>query len=207
MITDRYFANMALEAETVTVWPIAGQLFHALLFSGDPGEITISCRGSESFLDWVMDADIIDPDIFNHSDFGPIHSGFDRSTAQCFPAILAAVNGLVVNTTGHSKGGAEAELLALKLARAGVKIGRVVTFGAPRWIGDPAKVASDFANISGIAYRHFKDVVTELPPLLDHPPTRQPTQIGDGSLIDRFDAAGMHHMTTYLASLPPEVTA
>lgn len=203
MITDRQFALMAQTAETVTAWPIAGSLFHALTFPGDPGRITLSCRGSESFLDWVDDGDVIDPDMFEHPDLGPIHAGFDRSTAECFPQILAAVNGLVVDLTGHSKGGSEAEMLAAKLGLAGAKIGRLVTFGAPRWTANPAKLATIFAPISGIAYRHFKDRVTEIPLWpMDHPPTRQPVEIGDGTFCDLFDVPGMHHITGYLAALP-----
>lgn len=210
MITDRQFADMAVQAETVTTWPFAGQLFHALSFTTDfldgrPSEITIACRGSESFLDWIDDGDVIDPGTFSHPDFGPIHAGFDRSTNESFPAILAAVGGRVVNLTGHSKGGAEAEMLALKLAAAGVKIGRVVTFGAPRWTMIPAKLATIFASISGVAYRHFKDRVTEIPLWpMDHPPTRQPVEIGDGTFCDLLDVAGMHHMTGYIASLPAD---
>lgn len=203
MITDLQFANMAAAAEAAATWDFSGELFHALLVPGEPGRVTLSCRGSESFMDWIDDGDIIDPETFSHPEWGLIHAGFDRSTAESFPQILAAVHGLIVDLTGHSKGGSEAEMLALKLSASGVKIGRLVTFGAPRWTVEPSKLASVFADISGVAYRHFKDRVTEIPLWpMDHPPTRQPVEIGDGSFCDQFDVAGMHHITAYIASLP-----
>ena len=202
MTTDLQFAVMSQQSENVATWPIAGELFHALLFP-DPAGITIACRGSDSAMDWGDDGDVLDPDTFEHPDLGIIHAGFDRSTAECMPLILAAVTGLVVDLTGNSKGGAEAEMLAAKLSLAGVKVGRVVTFGAPRWTAQPFKLATLFAPISGIAYRHFKDRVTEVPPWpFDHPPTRQPVEIGTGTFLDSLNVAGMHHMDGYIASLP-----
>jgi Lipase (class 3) len=205
MISDLALATLSLNAELPgAVWAFAGPTFHATMIDTPDGPV-IACEGSESIGDWVADFDVIGPQSVEHPDLGLVHAGFDVTTDECFAAIVTAIGARAVILTGHSKGGAEAEMLAAKLAAKGIGIAKLTTFGTPRWviIGNTKVPLLLPATLVGVSYRHFKDVVTEVPfPPFDHPSTRPTVEIGSGTFAQMMDAAWMHHMANYIAALP-----
>ena len=185
-------------------WTFAGNTFHAILTDDGGGQIVIAIEGSKSKFDWIVDFSVYGPHWYEHPDLGKIHYAFDNTTDECLPEIFRACTGKIVHLTGHSKGGAEAELLAAKLVIAGITVDEVVTFGAPRWVGKGNTKASQWMNgIRGRAYRHFKDAVTQVPFIFwRHPMQREPVEIGTGRWWQRFNLPAMHHIGAYIASLP-----
>lgn len=131
-----------------------------------------SPNDGQALLDWVSDLDAIlvaDPAGLP----GKVHQGFLRALDALWPAmgpaILALSNsrpGKPLYVAGHSKGGAMANLAALRLKpslRPGVPI-LVGTFAAPR-PGDAAFASAYDAAIPHSArYEYQDDLVPHLPP-------------------------------------------
>lgn len=209
MVSDHDLALLCAETERqrAPVWQFAGPTFHATLTPSRDGPI-IACEGSMSFGDWLIgDFYLFGPESTAHPDLGTVHAGFDLTTDECLPEIIRAVEpapGVIV--TGHSKGGANAEMLAAKLILAGVAIVRLVTFGTPRWIlGNTAKADALLAPALGPSYRHFRDYVTQVPPgRWRHPATREPVEIGGGAWWRLLEPRWMHNIDNYAASLAGE---
>lgn len=205
-MTDRDYALLCAATYTVPPpqWTFNGPTFHAILRNDPDGGVTIAIQGSDRKFDWVADFSVYGPSYYEHPDLGRIHYGANSTTDECLPEIIRACRDKIVHLTGHSKGGDEAELLAAKLVIAGITVDEVVTFGAPRWVAKGNTKASQWLNgIRGRAYRHYKDIVTQVPFFWwDHPPQRPPQQIGAGHWWERLDWPGMHHIAKYIAALP-----
>lgn len=100
---------------------------------------------------------------------GHVHRGFWEATAEAFDYVLihhnAQARKLPILLTGHSFGGAVALILAAQLARRGIAMAGVVTFGAPR-----VSVDTDMEDILRLAgmpvwmFTHAADRVPMLPP-------------------------------------------
>lgn len=205
MITDKYYATLCAATYAPSVqWAFAGPTFHATLTQEADGSVTIAIEGSKSGGDWEADFEIFDGASFDHPDLGLVHAGFDRTTDECLDQVISTINSRMARLTGHSKGGAEAEMLAAKLWLHGVLIGSLVTFGTPRWIIIGNTKANALIPASwGTSYRHFKDVVTEVPPeLYQHPKTRPVVEVGTGTWRDLLNPKGMHDINAYIASVP-----
>ena len=204
--TPREYAILCQQTYSVPepAWTFAASTFHAILTDDGDGHIVIAIEGSKSKFDWIVDFSVYGPHWYEHPDLGKIHYAFDNTTDECLPEIIRACTGKIVHLTGHSKGGAEAELLAAKLVIAGITVDEVVTFGAPRWVGKGNTKASQWMNgIRGWAFRHFKDVVTQVPFVWwRHPMRREPIEIGTAPWWRRFCLGWMHHLPNYIASLP-----
>jgi len=92
-----------------------------------------------------------------------LHSGFSSAAAQAYAEIKPLLNrDYVINTTGHSLGGAVALVLAMYLDKDAFRVGQVITFGQPK-----------VTNIAGARkYQHLNvirvvtplDVVPLVPP-------------------------------------------
>lgn len=207
MITDRDLALLcAATYDPGVAWAFAGPTFHATLTTLPDGVMVIACEGSRSLADWIEDFDVVGPASFDHPALGVVHAGFDATTEECFPEVLARVGNLPIAVTGHSKGGANAEVLAAKLNLRGARVTSCVTFGTPRWVlgDDNVRVPRFLPASLGRSYRHFRDVVTEVPfPPWSHPATRPAVIIGSGTARDLLDVPGMHHIAGYVAALSP----
>jgi hypothetical protein len=93
----------------------------------------VACRGTHNLKDWIQDAKFKKISPFPNKGIR-VHEGFYMD--------IESVYGHVVNElerrekplfiTGHSKGGAEAELLAYRLERSSIAVERVYTLAAPR---------------------------------------------------------------------------
>lgn len=203
--TDRAYAQLCKGTYLVPapIWAFRGPTFHAMKFEDPDGGVTLAIQGSDRWGDWIADFTIIGPMLYDHPHLGPIHPGFDDTTDECLPEIFREVQGRPVRITGHSKGGGEAEVLAAKLTIAGIRVDALVTFGTPRWIGRGNNKASQWLrSIPGRSYRHFKDIVTQIPSIDKHPMKRVPIEVGTGSALQRLNLRWMHSIDQYIANVP-----
>ena len=150
----------------------------ALLRLEEDGFVILAFRGSNSRLDWERN--------FFALPFHKLHAGFLASAQAAWGAVPSPDN-LVL--TGHSAGGAIAQILALWLVAAKRPIGKLTTFGAPP-IGE-----GTLADIPGSDYRHGDDPV----PMMGIGRPRSLTQLGttEGRQVTWAD----HAIERYLAAL------
>ena len=154
--TTRSLADKGLNGRVVTN---AATDTEALVV--DEGDcISIAFRGSQALKDWIQDFKVKREhprtELF-HDDAGSpaeIHTGFMEDVdsvsddlSHVLGSLLSTLNAQPkpVFVTGHSKGGGEAILFAIELARRKYTVAGVYTFGQPR-VGNQA-----FANIYNAA--------------------------------------------------------
>ena len=166
-----------------------------LAAAATPPEVVVAFRGSEGALDWLEDFDITQ--VPANATLPPgaaacagclLSRGFSVDTYRTVRAqLLAAVRatlaaagpGATVVVTGHSLGGALAEVAALDLLAEGLPVSASYTFGTPR-VGNAAWAAAwaaaAEAAMPGAHFRvvHALDPVPRLPPAVllgyAHPP-------------------------------------
>jgi hypothetical protein len=158
---------------------------NAALMGDVPEGVIVAFRGTQppgdpgSLADWMEDIDalpVIDP-------FYPgrVHAGFRDAVAPFWGALVPSLPLCQIYVTGHSLGGAMAQLFAYRAApRAPI----VVTFAAPR-CGDAAFVAAVDAKLHINRYENARDVVPTLPPV-GYLPAGVPHAIWDGHLLDAY---------------------
>jgi hypothetical protein len=136
-------------------------------------EIIVAYRGTEPFdsldhermvIDWIDN--FLDPLVASPNVAGSVHAGFSHAVDELWAWTLATVKALPPKAlwlTGHSKGGALANIAAVKLVVAGLTP-FVCTFEAAR-AGDPA-FAAGYAQLVTHAtrYEYQDDIVPLLPP-------------------------------------------
>mmetsp|Transcript_17260 Transcript_17260/g.60642 ORF Transcript_17260/g.60642 Transcript_17260/m.60642 type:complete len:296 (-) Transcript_17260:4542-5429(-) len=150
------------------------------LIAHDPdsptGTIWVAFRGTvaSSLKDWIDDLDFVKTSYPTCASSGcEVHRGFYRSFRAVAGPLLEHVHWLrakhpsaPLRVTGHSLGGALAQLAALAMAEAGMSPAEVLTFGSPR-VGNAA-FAKYFAASMTTAphYRvtHNADPVPHVPP-------------------------------------------
>jgi len=113
----------------------------------EPDCVSVSFRGSRNLRDWIQDFKVAkehprtDLVVEEAGDVVQVHTGFMQDVESVSEELTHALRNLVVNATGqkpvfvtgHSKGGSEAILFALELARQNfVQVAGVYTFGQPR---------------------------------------------------------------------------
>ena len=132
--------------------------------------IYVAFRGSLSIQNWITDLNIDKVKYKTRPECNcQVHEGFYNATLSVFDAVLAEVKRLKalypsysVKTTGHSLGGAIAQLTAMELINAGIDT-TMINFGQPR-VGD-----EDYATFSNnflkVQYRvvHNRDIVPHNP--------------------------------------------
>jgi hypothetical protein len=146
----------------------------AVLVGETATEVIVAYRGTEPFnsldtermvLDWVDD--FITPLVASPNVGGSVHQGFSHAVDGLWSWLEATVAALPrtkpLYLTGHSKGGALANIAAVKLVVAGFTP-FVCTFEAAR-AGDPAFAADFAAKVShATRYEYQSDIVPMLPP-------------------------------------------
>jgi len=91
------------------------------------------------------------------------HAGFYKSARKAYPKvsrILSGARNIVV--CGHSKGGAEATILAAMLRVVGYRVSELITFGSPRC--GFGGLADRLGDVKMIRYVNGGDPVPALPP-------------------------------------------
>ena len=161
MIPDKCLAKLCQEAYEKHSWSKDGT---ELLVRLGEGNITIAFRGT-TFNGLDILKDMRATPWWNSELGGWFHHGFLRGAlnAREYVEPLVQTTKLPVILTGHSKGGAEAQILAMLLAK---KVGdlKVVTFGSPRVGFNQAQKL--LANVSCTLYRNGIDAVTQVPTIL-----------------------------------------
>jgi len=130
--------------------------------------VLVAFRGTESPRDWVTDAQCRLQDVGMYR----AHQGFCRAAGSVEHEILWRVRehewaGKKVIFTGHSLGGALAQIAALNLVESGLRVDAVVSFGSPR-VGDGHFRAYYNTLLGECSTRvvNQTDMVTRLPGLL-----------------------------------------
>ena len=147
---------------------------NAVLVGETAAEIIVAYRGTEPFdsldhqrmvMDWLTDLDaplVAAPDVP-----GSVHQGFSHDCNQLWGWVLEQVQALPktkpLYVTGHSKGGALADIAAVKFVAAGFTP-FVCTFEGAR-AGDQA-FANGYAELvnHSTRYEYQDDIVPHLPP-------------------------------------------
>jgi hypothetical protein len=148
---------------------------NAVLVGETAAEIIVAYRGTEPFdsidhqrmvMDWLTDLD--DPVVTAPNVPGSVHQGFSHACNQLWSWTLAQVQALPTKTkplyvTGHSKGGALADIAAVKFVAAGLTP-FVCTFEGAR-AGDQA-FADGYEKLvlHSTRYEYQDDIVPHLPP-------------------------------------------
>ncbi len=132
----------------------------------DGGEMTIAFRGTADWRNALTDMDCK----LIHAGGYRVHRGFHQAVEAIDASLTAAlgdVSGMRLWVTGHSLGGALAELWALRALERGHDIAGVYTFGQPR-VGDAAFAAYYDSLLKPRTFRvvHGDDVVPRIPWLL-----------------------------------------
>lgn len=123
----------------------------------------ISSRGTASLSDTITDLK------FKLASNNPLsinlHTGFDQAAQIIANEVKSIIpKDAIIETTGHSLGGAMAVAVAFYLTSDGYHVSRVVTFGQPRvtdYLG-----AKKYSHIPITRYVAEKDVVPMMPPIL-----------------------------------------
>jgi triacylglycerol lipase len=138
----------------------------ALMDFDDRGNVLLAFRGTEpdNLRDWATDAKFR----MVETPIGMVHRGFWEAASEVMDDIKYTLRNIDkdqrIIATGHSLGGALANLCAVLLDRDGHDV-RLVTFGAPRVFG-AADAKIHGAKLHGRAFRvvNNNDVVTRVPP-------------------------------------------
>ena len=92
-----------------------------------------------------------------------LHEGFSSVAKKIYAALTPHLNrSYVINTTGHSLGGAAAFVLAAYLDKDGYKVGSVITFGQPKVTNFEGAIALRHLDIKRVVLPH--DLVPLVPP-------------------------------------------
>ena len=194
---DRYMnmsANISITGFVVSdvIYDPKTDLQGYIGFMPSAESIYVAFRGSSSILNWIDDFEVrLVPYTSAPECNCTVHRGFYQSALGVRNQTIDAVSRLLtkypaysVVMTGHSYGASVAQLVAMELARAGIK-SAIYNYGQPR-IGD-ARYAAYVATIIGEYYRttHDRDIVPHIPPVAVlgylHS-TREIFELADGNL-------------------------
>ena len=127
----------------------------------------------------------VDPSEFARrgcTDHLPMHRGYRVVAKECVDTIAPhIVPGYTIQLTGHSLGGAVAVAVGLLYKAAGIKVGKIVTFGAPK-LG-PRETREAAAQLNVLRVVQKDDIIPLLP--MSRPFVRKPyVHLGEGIMLD-----------------------
>ena len=116
------------------------------------------------------------------TDHLPMHRGYRVVAKACVDTIAPhIVPGYTIQLTGHSLGGAVAVAVGLLYKAAGIEVGKVVTFGAPK-LG-PRETREAAAQLNVLRVVQKDDIIPLLP--MSRPFVREPyVHLGEGIMLD-----------------------
>lgn len=192
MITDLRACDLCEAAYTASAkWSRLD--VHATLTEED-GLSIVAFRGSASLIDWFRDFQAIPHLPVKQQQIGLVHEGFFIDVMQVAPAIQEDLAGKEVVLAGHSKGAAEAQLLAALMVAAGTPPVQLVTFGAPRC--GFGRLQETMHGLPGSDFVNAPDPVPPLPIPYLHP--RPTTQLGVKAWLPRIED---HFLVNYRTAL------
>ncbi len=111
-----------------------------------------------------------------------MHRGYRVVAKECVGTIAPhIVPGYTIQLTGHSLGGAVAVAVGLLYKAAGIKVGKIVTFGAPK-LG-PRETREAAAQLNVLRVVQKDDIIPLLP--MSRPFVRKPyVHLGEGIMLD-----------------------
>jgi len=147
-------------------------------YDHDYDRIVLSFRGTSNIENWISNIDILQTEYPHYDDgAGSIHSGFylnwllleDHGLSTMIKSMFAGYPGADLLVTGHSLGGALAEIAAMDILHdseyATLSIGsiRVIDFGSPRWADE--LIANRYGEVIDSNWRIVNewDVVPQIP--------------------------------------------
>ena len=146
----------------------------------------ISFRGTESIKDIITDVWFRKTNAYGGK--GKVHSGFEDAVNEIWESLVKALDKRKnIYISGHSLGGALAQLMAHRLAINNYKVLGVYTFGSPR-VGN-LKFKNEYdAFLAGKTFLHInnRDIVATVPP-------EQLGFINLGNMESQFD--DIHNIT------------
>ncbi len=142
-------------------FPVSGLRIYLDAGSGS-GPQWVILRGTANLPDVIEDLEFVG---HNEHELGiRVHSGFDKSLQECLPWVMQRLDpSRPVWVTGHSLGGAVAELLMATLEHRGFNDVSGVTFGQPK-LTDALGVER-LAHLNLLRVVHESDPVPMLPPV------------------------------------------
>jgi triacylglycerol lipase len=183
------------------------EFFGFVLQSGVDGEVLVAIRGTDTFLEWLVDAEFLPCTFPAAPSAGKVEDGFCSvyTSLRCSsnggaPAALIdrLSSGTRVTVAGHSLGASVATLLALEIA---VRVANVqldlFTYASPR-VGDRAFAGFCTRRVPS----HYRivnrpDIVPHLPPAYEHTGTEFDVDSKAQPTI-AHSVACYHTLTTYL---------
>ena len=196
-MTPIFFAQLCADAYERPTMEAGGveALAHA-----EEGNLIIAFRGSSDAHDWAWNARVIPKWSDRLECF--VHRGFLAGAEAIWPQILGLVSGWNGNiyVTGHSKGGAEATLIAAFLCAAWRPPAGLVTFGAPRvGFGGLSDVLS---SVPGQRFVNGADAVPSVP-WWPYQHNRPSTDIGEPAELfnGEIDPVTDHDIKSYITTL------
>jgi hypothetical protein len=142
-------------------FPVSGLRIY---IDADPagGPQWVILRGTANLPDVIEDLEFLGE---NEHELGiQVHTGFHKALRECLPWVIQRLDrGRPVLVTGHSLGGAVAELLIATLEKRGFKDISGITFGQPK-VTD-AHGIRHLANLDLLRVVHEEDPVPMLPPV------------------------------------------
>lgn len=162
-------------------------------------ELIVSLRGSADVADWWQNFDPADCASHVHPQLGRLAAGFALPVLAKYDQIRAKISehplGGSPTIIGHSRGGAQAHIIAGLLLADSITPKRVVTFGSPKCGGQ--QLTALLASMAGADYRNGNDPVVYVP-FFKRP--RPLTYIGQSNGLLRLDIRD-HFIAAYQASL------
>ena len=138
-----------------------------VLVAGKDDHLIITFRGTSNGRDAMVDLNFFKTDAPGGN--GRVHRGFQRSLDGVWDELLEAINelgaGKKLFVTGHSLGGALAQLAAFGFALKEFPVAGVYVFGSPR-VGNQAFRTAYNALLEGVTFLHInnEDIVPQIPP-------------------------------------------
>lgn len=161
---DDIICEIAGECGEVEVFNIAGILAKFIVIVNDENkEIIISIRGTHNLANAWSDTQI--KKVYSQKLMSKYHSGFHNAAEIIYHEMMNNLNKNTdynVSLTGHSYGGAIADILQCMLYIDGYKLGNCVTFGAPKVTN--GKGSKKYDNLKYIRIVNMEDPISQLPP-------------------------------------------
>jgi hypothetical protein len=143
----------------------------------------VAVRGSDNNVNWSLDMDTMG--VSDSSAGILMHAGFRQAAEAIWQDLKPRIRkGYTVYLTGHSLGGAVAAILGIYMRNAGIRIGRIITFGQPKFTNLAG--AERYSDLPLIRVIYQNDMVSLLPPEFDQTKQRFAHL---GMAINTFDGA------------------
>lgn len=167
-------------------------------FTSFDDEFVVAIPGTHNLVDWLADLSAWP---WRFAVVGLCHDGFGKDAEALWAVIKPLLPAdKLITFTGHSLGGARAQIFAAYHVAESPRRCRVVTFGAPRVVFFLNRVFARLiaGTLESVFYERRGDIVTDVPPRgFLHPALGVPI----GAEVETLDPAVNHSMGRYTLDL------